>query len=244
MMRWPRWSTNRYGAKCHQIGLCLREYEALDTLNIGELGQKQRTWSPPHTTCDLGPPVFKLLATEADSLVGLVDVDHYRFDFFAFLQNLARMIDLPSPTQIGHVNHSVDAIFEFYKRTISSEVADLSLDDMTNRVTAFDIVPGIGLELANSQGNFLFLGVDRKNLTVLVTRGECLVRGERKRPESLNTMRPVFVEQPWGQFERKISLPGGALPESVNARYEEGLLEITVPIGAAKPPVEHKVEVV
>ena len=57
-------------------------------------------------------------------------------------------------------------------------------------------------------------------------------------------MRPVFVEQPWGQFERKISLPTGAVPESVKARYEEGLLEITVPIGAAKPPVEHKVEVV
>ncbi len=86
-------------------------------------------------------------------------------------------------------------------------------------------------------------GIDRKDLMVSVTTGECLVRGERKRPETLVTLRPVFVELPCGPFERRFPLPIGALTKTVTARYEDGLLEIRVPIGAGKAPAEHKVEV-
>ena len=38
------------------------------------------------------------------------------------------MVDLARPTEVGHVNHAVDAVFEFHKGTVGGEVADLALD--------------------------------------------------------------------------------------------------------------------
>ncbi len=56
--------------------------------------------------------VAQLFDAETDSLVGLVDVDHFRFDFLVFLKHFARMIDLTGPAQVGDVNHSINAVFE------------------------------------------------------------------------------------------------------------------------------------
>jgi HSP20 family protein len=87
-------------------------------------------------------------------------------------------------------------------------------------------------------------GIERKDLKVFVAGGECLVRGERKQPKALSEMRPLALEQPWGSFERRFALPGGSQPDKVTARYEEGVLEVHVPVQAREAPKETKVEVV
>lgn len=86
-------------------------------------------------------------------------------------------------------------------------------------------------------------GIERKELKVLVAGGECLVRGERKQPMQLVEMRPVSVEQAWGPFERRFPLPSGCLSDKVTARYDEGVLEVRVPVKAQEVPKETKVEV-
>jgi HSP20 family protein len=86
-------------------------------------------------------------------------------------------------------------------------------------------------------------GIDRKEIKVFIAAGEVLVRGERKRPEGLAGMQPLTVELSWGPFERRFPLPAGSLTEKVAAHFEEGLLEIRIPVEPREVPKETTVEV-
>jgi hypothetical protein len=70
--------------------------------------------------------VAQLFDAEADSLVGLVDVDHFGFDFVVLFEDLHRVIDLAGPAQVGDVDHAVDPVFQFHERAVGGHVADLA----------------------------------------------------------------------------------------------------------------------
>lgn len=86
-------------------------------------------------------------------------------------------------------------------------------------------------------------GIDRKDLKVYVAGGECLVRGERQRPEWQAELRALTVERSWGPFERRFPLPEGSVPDRVSARCEDGVLEVRIPVEAREAPKEKKVDV-
>ena len=112
-------------------------------------------------TVDVGPwIVIKLLDTEGNTLVFLVDAKHNSFDFLVLLEHFGRMVDLAGPRKVGDVDHAVDTLFEADECTVSGEVANLALDFLADWVTGFDLGPWILLELANAKGDFLLLGAD------------------------------------------------------------------------------------
>ncbi len=86
-------------------------------------------------------------------------------------------------------------------------------------------------------------GVARDDLKVFLAGGECVVRGERKAPESTVNMRPLSLERPWGPFERRFMLPAGSHPDRVTARYQEGVLEVRIAAEGRGAPREMEVEV-
>ena len=53
------------------------------------------------------------------------------------------------------MDHAVDAFFQFHKRAVGGEVADLALDAGRGRILRRDHVPRVGVELADGEGNFL-----------------------------------------------------------------------------------------
>ena len=67
------------------------------------------------------------------------------------------MVDCAGPAHVGHVDHAVDAFFQAHKGTVGRKVADLALDNGADREAGFDIRPGIVFQLANAEGDFLFL---------------------------------------------------------------------------------------
>jgi HSP20 family protein len=71
-------------------------------------------------------------------------------------------------------------------------------------------------------------GVERTDLTVSVAGPELIVRGQRKPAAVDPTLRPLLVEHPAGIFERRFPVPAWCQPDRVNARYAQGVLEITV----------------
>jgi len=85
-------------------------------------------------------------------------------------------------------------------------------------------------------------GVKKEDLKVFLAGGECVVGGRRAQPEGEDELRPVAVERPWGEFERRFVLPPGAHPEKVTAKYADGLLEVRIGIDGAGKPREMKVE--
>src|SRR5450631_55076 len=73
------------------------------------------------------------------------------------------MIDLAGPGHVGHVNHAVNAFFQFDKRAVAGEVAHLAFDLDANSVFRGRTIPGIGFQLADAEGDFLLLAVNSQN---------------------------------------------------------------------------------
>jgi HSP20 family protein len=70
-------------------------------------------------------------------------------------------------------------------------------------------------------------GIDpEKDVTVSVTDRVLTIRAER-REETRTDGRSEFQ---YGSFERRLTLPANALVDTLSARYEDGILEVTVPL--------------
>src|SRR5262249_40751987 len=116
---------------------------------------------------DLAPRiVFDLLDAQADALVGLVDLEDLGFHFLALLEDFGGVVDLAGPTEVGHVDHAVNAFFQFHKRAVGGEVADLALDAGADREAIVDVVPRIGFELANAKADLALFFADAEHLRV------------------------------------------------------------------------------
>lgn len=74
-------------------------------------------------------------------------------------------------------------------------------------------------------------GIDpARDVTVVVEDGDLVIRGERKR--RTETMEKGYhrSEVFTGYFERRFALPKGAEESKIAATYEDGILEVTVPL--------------
>jgi len=78
--------------------------------------------------------------------------------------------------------------------------------------------------------------LDVANLDVTVKDGnELTIRGERKPPELPNAVW-VRQERSFGQFSRTLALPVLVDADKVEAKYEEGVLKLTLPKHEAAKP--------
>src|SRR5450759_2962398 len=113
---------------------------------------------------DVCPRVFReLFDAHGDPLVGLVHFQHDGFDFVAFLQNFAGVIDLARPGNVGHVNHAVQTFLQLDEGTVAGEVANLAFDLRAGFVFRFGVVPRIGFQLADTEADFLLVAVDAEH---------------------------------------------------------------------------------
>jgi HSP20 family protein len=78
-------------------------------------------------------------------------------------------------------------------------------------------------------------GVDPSQVDLLVSGRELVLSGERVRP-SAEGARYQQMEIDYGPFERAVALPSDVDVERAEARYERGLLLVTLPLAQAPPP--------
>ncbi len=85
-------------------------------------------------------------------------------------------------------------------------------------------------------------GVDPKDVDISLKDGHLCVTGERKRANSGEAACCCFDEMSYGKFTRCFSVPRDAETEKIHAKYEHGILDITVPLSASvgerKIPIE------
>ncbi|AMM25993.1 Hsp20/alpha crystallin family protein [Variovorax sp. PAMC 28711] len=80
-------------------------------------------------------------------------------------------------------------------------------------------------------------GLDPATLDISLDRGILTVSGERPASVQRDAQAAVHINERFaGRFQRVLSLPEDADPEAVNARYENGILRITVPRRASAQP--------
>jgi HSP20 family protein len=79
-------------------------------------------------------------------------------------------------------------------------------------------------------------GVDPKAVEVSLDDDVLTISGERKSERT----EPTYREVTYGRFERRIRVPDGVETDKIAAKYEHGVLHVTVPL---PKPVNRKVNV-
>lgn len=86
-------------------------------------------------------------------------------------------------------------------------------------------------------------GVDPSEIELTVKDNQLTLTGERKAaPEQHNGNR-FRQEMSYGPFTRTFTLPEGITAEELRARYHNGVLEVIVPVPAAKLPKKVPVQI-
>ncbi len=89
-------------------------------------------------------------------------------------------------------------------------------------------------------------GVDPKDVDISVLGDVLTIKGERKSKKEVKEENYIRREIEYGSFERRLTLPEGASTEKIQAQFQNGVVEITIPVAkeleARKIPVEIKVE--
>lgn len=94
------------------------------------------------------------------------------------------------------------------------------------------------VEVAQRDGKFIvcaeLAGVKREDVMVEVGDGRLTIEGERRQEPSHGPQDHRHSERAYGHFCRAFSLPAGAQGDGASATLQDGLLEVSVPIGDGK----------
>jgi HSP20 family protein len=99
-------------------------------------------------------------------------------------------------------------------------------------------VPALEIE---EKENRLFVKVDlpgmkKEAVKVEATPEGLTIRGERQEEKEEKKEGYFRTERLYGAFERFVPLPDGALLDKAAAEFKDGVLTVTVPLGAATKP--------
>lgn len=86
-------------------------------------------------------------------------------------------------------------------------------------------------------------GLNKDEVNVEVTDDTLVIHGERQNSHEEERDGYYRSERTYGRFYREVALPEGALPESAQANYKDGVLEITVTAPPREVSKPRRVEV-
>ncbi|MDQ3877108.1 MAG: Hsp20/alpha crystallin family protein [Actinomycetota bacterium] len=86
-------------------------------------------------------------------------------------------------------------------------------------------------------------GVDASDVEVAVQENTLLINGTRKFPFDADKVRFVRRGSFYGEFTQKVALGKGLNVEAINARYDNGVLELRIPYAEEVQPKKISIEV-
>lgn len=101
-----------------------------------------------------------------------------------------------------------------------------------------DQLPGTGwmpaMEVFEREGRYVIRadvpGIDPKEVEVSILNDALTIKGERKKSHEVKEKESYYSEAAYGKFERRLALPKGIDPEKITGRFENGVLEVSVPL--------------
>ena len=86
-------------------------------------------------------------------------------------------------------------------------------------------------------------GMKKEDVKVEVTDGHLTISGERKYETKEDKDNVFRSEREYGSFYRAVPLPAGVKLDDVKASFNDGVLEVTVPLAAKPQDQPRKVEI-
>jgi HSP20 family protein len=86
-------------------------------------------------------------------------------------------------------------------------------------------------------------GIDPQDVELIVKDNQLTLKGERKAAQEQENGNRLRQEVRYGAFARTFTLPEGVKAEELQARYHNGVLEVTVPLPAAQMPKKVPVQI-
>jgi HSP20 family protein len=86
-------------------------------------------------------------------------------------------------------------------------------------------------------------GLEQGDIKVEVVGDELVISGERKKEVERETAGQYYSERRYGSFERRMTLPVDCDPESIEATFENGVLEVSLAIPEQAPSKTRTIEV-
>ena len=96
---------------------------------------------------------LELLDAQREPPVAGIDIEDHGLDELALFQQLGGMLDALGPGQIGDVNQTVDALFDFDEGAEVRQLAHPPLHHRADAIAVLDGGPRIGLELLDAERN-------------------------------------------------------------------------------------------
>jgi HSP20 family protein len=85
-------------------------------------------------------------------------------------------------------------------------------------------------------------GLEQKDIEVNVLGNVLTIKGEREDKKEAKQEDYIRREFTYGKFERRMTLPEGAVTDKIKATFRNGVVEVTMPVGkelaARKVPLE------
>lgn len=92
-------------------------------------------------------------------------------------------------------------------------------------------VPSV--DLYTQDGNWIVRielpGVHSEDVSLSALKNQLYIRGERKPPEGFDPEKCIFQESSFERFERAVIFPGPIREEKIQARFDKGVLFVTLP---------------
>jgi HSP20 family protein len=103
------------------------------------------------------------------------------------------------------------------------------------------------IETMERDGRLIFRaelpGLKREDLRVEVVDDDLVISGERKQEEQQNRRGALYSERRYGSFERRFLLPDGCDPNTVQATYHDGILEVSLAAPKRATPARKTIEI-
>jgi len=117
-------------------------------------------------------------------------------------------------------------IDDLFRRFFPGENEETRQQSMTSWLPA--------LEAFEKDGQYVIRadvpGIDPNEVEVSVLDNSLILKGERKRSHEVKEKDHHYSETAYGRFERRLALPSGIDPEKIAAKFENGVLEVSMPL--------------
>ena len=115
--------------------------------------------------------------------------------------------------------------------TSFSNLVDQFFNDSLTRTNGSSFVPKV--DIAENENSFELHvaapGLSKEDFKIELNDGRLTVSGERKFTTEKKEKKFRSIETQYGSFVRSFSLPDNVDAEKINAKYNNGILELTIP---------------